>query len=49
MCGAVELLPSEVPPPLDVPERYTELSRKHFLYTVDRVSLPRFRGHRKMD
>lgn len=37
LCGAVELLPSEVPPPLDVPERCTELSRGHFLYTVDRV------------
>lgn len=37
LCGAVELLPQEVPSPLEVPERHITLSRDHFLYAVDRV------------
>jgi hypothetical protein len=37
LCGAVELVPHEVPPPLDRPERRTEISREHFVFTTSRV------------
>lgn len=37
LCGAVELLPLEIPAPLEVPERSLTLSGAHFLYVVDRV------------
>lgn len=37
LCGAVELLPHEVPAPLERPERHTKLSRRHFLFASDRV------------
>jgi len=39
LCGAIELLPHEVPPPLPTQERCLELSRKHILYAAD-VVLP---------
>lgn len=37
LCGAVELLPLEVPAPLEVAERCCTLSDEHFLYASDRV------------
>lgn len=37
LCAALELLPHEVPPPLDLPERTTVLSNGHRLYSTDRV------------
>jgi hypothetical protein len=37
LCGAVELVPHEVPPPLDRPERRTEISREHFVFTTSRA------------
>jgi len=37
LCGAVELLPREVPAPLEVAERSCTLSGEHFLYATDRV------------
>ena len=37
LCGAVELLPKEVPPPIELPERYQEISGKHRLYSTARV------------
>jgi hypothetical protein len=37
LCGALELVPSEIPPPLERPEVRHELSNEHCLYTTRRV------------
>ena len=37
LCGAVELLPKEVPAPIELPERCQEISGKHRLYSTARV------------
>src|SRR5690349_14369291 len=37
LCGCVELVPTEIPPPLNTPERHTALSSDHFVYATDLV------------
>jgi hypothetical protein len=37
LCGAVELVPSEIPPPLERPERPFEVSHEHKVYCTSRV------------
>src|SRR6266436_3610385 len=43
LCGCVELIPREVPPPEPTAERYLVLNRDYFLYAHD-VVVPPQRG-----